>query len=182
MGYPVILRLCAWLFPLLVALPAALASQSIGANLGLALPLGSLAEYRQVGYRAQGSLTSAGGLLRAEVAGVFIPGTDDPGASDWRTHDWRSLSIGGSVLPTLGQSETLRIRGLFGLSAHRSSIRDVSNPYGTVPGLQLGTVLERSWRTSILTAELGLHVVASDFGVDEFGGAFFLPLLVGFRW
>ncbi|HEX2187705.1 MAG TPA: hypothetical protein VHG51_02345 [Longimicrobiaceae bacterium] len=176
------LRLRAWLLSLLVALPSALAGQSIGANVGPAVPLGSLAEYRHVGFRAQGSLSAASGLLRAEVAGVYIPGTDDPDASDWRTRDWRSVSIGGSVLPMLGRSEALRLRGLFGLSAHRSRIRGVSNPYGTVPGLQLGAVLERSWRTSLLTAELGLHVVASDYGVDESGGAFFVPLLVGFRW
>ena len=176
------LRLCIWLLLLLVALPSELPAQAFGASVGLAVPLGSLAEYRHTGYRAQGSLTSPGGRLRAEVAGVLLPGTEEPGVSPWRTRDWRSLSIGGSFLPTLGHSEALRVRALVGLSAHRSSMPGVSNPYGTVPGLQLGTVLERSWKTSILTAELGLHVVASDFGVDELHGAFFLPFLVGIRW
>lgn len=175
-------RPCAWLLLLLAALPAALPAQGVGASVGLAVPLGSLGEHRQLGYRAQGTLSAMDGLLRAEVAGVLVPGTEDAGATPWRSHEWRSFSVGGSVLPTLGRSGPLRVRGLIGLSAHRSEIRGVPNPYGTVPGLRLGAVLERSWRGSVLTAETGLHVVASDFGVSELHGAFFLPLMVGFRW
>lgn len=167
---------------MLCALPPAAPAQGVGAAAGPAVPLGGLGEHRGIGVRGQLSLYSPGGLLRGDVAGMAFPGSDDAGASAWRTGTWRSVSFAGNLLPTLARPADGRVRGLVGLSAHRMSISGADNPYGTVPGAQLGGVVERSWKGATLTAELGLHLVASDFGVDEMHGSFSLPVMVGIRW
>jgi hypothetical protein len=165
----------------LLAVPAA--SQTFGASAGVALPVGGLAEHRTAGIRVAGSVYSSSGFVRGDVAGVILPGTELADASSTQTDDWRSVSIGANVLPVLARSETLRVRALAGLSAHSVSVRrGGDNPYGVVGGVQLGSVLERSWNGRTLTAEVGLHVVASDYGVGELEAATFVPLSAGIRW
>jgi hypothetical protein len=167
---------------LLLAPAASLHAQGVGGSAGIALPVGSLAEHRGVGFRAQGSVYSPGGLLRGDVAGVFFPGDDSADTSPSQSGDWRSVGIAGNVLPRLMHTETLSVRALAGLSAHRTSIPGVRNPYGVVPGGQLGGVVERSVGRGWLTVEGGLHLVATDHGVGELEPVIFVPLTVGFRW
>lgn len=166
----------------LCALSSPGGAQSLGVSGGPAVPLGGVGEHRGVGVRGQLSAFSPGGLLRADLGAVLLPGSEAPGGNAWRTGDWRSVSVAGSALPLLFRSESLALRGLVGISAHRASIRGAENPYGTVPGIQLGTVWERPWGRHTLTAELGLHAVLSDYGVDELGISGTLPILVGVRW
>jgi hypothetical protein len=166
----------------LSAFPALGCAQNLGVSGGLAMPLGSLGEYRSIGIRGQLSAFSPGGLLRVDLGGVLLPGGADPRVSTWRTGTWRSVSVAGNVLPLLSRSESLNVRGLVGGSVHWMSVRGEDNPYGMVPGLQIGALWERPWNGRALTAEFGLHTVISDYGVDEYGASYSLPLLVGIRW
>lgn len=167
---------------LLSSVPVLASAQSLGVSVGAAIPVGSLADYRSIGIRGQVSAYSPGGLLRADLGGVLFPGKEDPQASTWRTGDWRSLSLAVNVLPTLSRSESLTFRGLLGVSTQWMSIRGRDNPYGAVPGIQLGASWERPWNGRSLTAEVGLHTVVSDYGVGEFSGSFSIPILVGIKW
>jgi len=167
---------------LLAALSSAAGAQGLGVSGGPAVPLGAVGEHRAVGVRGQLSAHSPGGLLRADLGAVLLPGVAEAGEDTWRTGDWRSVSLAGSVLPLFWRSESLEVRGLVGISAHRMSIPRVENPYGTVPGVQLGMVWARPRDGHTLTVEAGLHAVLSDYGVDEMGVSGSLPLLVGIRW
>jgi hypothetical protein len=167
---------------LLLAPAGSLHAQTFGASAGLAVPLGSLAEHRGVGFRAQGSVYSSGGRFRGDVAGVFFPGDDSADTSPSQAGDWRSVSVAAHVLPRLAHTETLSVRALAGLSAHRASIPGVRNPYGVVAGAQLGAVVEHAIGGGWLTAELGGHLVATDHGVGELEPVLFIPLIVGLRW
>ena len=166
----------------LLLAPAASLHAQIGGSAGIAVPLGSLAEHRGVGFRAQGSLYSSGGRFRGDVAGVFFPGDGSADTSPSQSGDWRSIGVAVNVLPRLTHTETLSVRALGGLSAHRTSIPGVRNPYGVVPGAQLGAVVERSIGGGWLMAEVGAHLVATDHGVGELEPVTFIPLSVGFRW
>lgn len=157
-------------------------AQGLGVSVGAAVPVSSLGEYRSIGIRGQISAYSPGGLLRADVGGVLFPGEEDPQVSIWDTGDWRSVSLAVNVLPTISRSESLTFRGVIGLSAQRMSISGQDNPYGTVPGLQLGAFWERPWNGRSLTAEFGLHMVVSDYGVEEYGSSYSIPILVGIKW
>lgn len=174
--------LCFALGAALTGLPTLGTAQSLGVSGGLAVPAGSLGEHRSVGLRAQFSAFSPGGLLRADLAGVLFPGEDHPTAPPWRTGGWRSLNLAGNILPLLSRSDSVEFRGVIGLSAHRMSISGRANPYGIVPGFQLGSMFTRPWNGRTLTAEFGFHLVASDFGVAEYSGSYSFPLLVGIRW
>lgn len=165
------------LFALLRAPAASLSAQAVAGSGGIAVPMGALAEERGVGFRVQGSVFTPSGRVRADLAGVSFPAADEPGAEAYR-----SLSVAINLLPTLVRTGPMRLRALAGLSAHWVDVPGVSNPYGTVPGLQLGGVLERAAGGGTLTAEAGLHLIASDYGVGELEGAFFVPVLIGFRF
>jgi hypothetical protein len=167
---------------LLSAPPASLRAQAFGGSVGLAAPVGPLADGRGVGVRIQGSLHSPGGRLRADVAGLFLPGSEGDGLHATRTRDYRSVSLGANLLPVLVRSEALRVRGLIGLSGHGVTVPGTNNPYGIVPGAQLGGVLERTWKGHALTGEAGLHLIASDHGLGELEAALFVPVSIGIRW
>lgn len=175
---PRFLRLALLLPLLLAARVDAVRAQSFGVSAGLAAPVGPLAEHRGVGLRVQGSLHSPERLLRVDLAGTFFPGAD----RDGQAGDYRSYSLGANLVPVLARGGDTRLRGLIGLSAHRVDVEDVSNPYGIVPGLQLGTVLEGGWSDRTLFAETGLHVIATDHGLGDFEGAVFVPVTVGIRF
>lgn len=169
----------ALLLPLLMAARTeALHAQTLGVSAGLAAPVGPLGDHRGVGLRVQGSLYSPERLLRVDLAGTFFPG-DDRGSE---TGDYRSASLGASLTPVLVRPGDVRVRGLAGLSVHRVHVTGARNPYGSVPGLQLGTVAEGAWDGRTLFAETGFHVIASDFGVGDWEGAYFVPVTFGVRF
>lgn len=176
-------RLLPLLAALLLSAPAeSLRAQAVGGSVGLAAPVGPLADGRGVGVRIQGSLYSPGGLVRGDVAGLFLPGSDEEGQPASRMSDYRSVSLGANLLPVLVRSEALQVRGLVGLSGHSVSVPNTNNPYGIVPGAQLGGVLERAWNGHALTGETGLHLIASDHGLGELEAALFVPVSIGIRW
>jgi hypothetical protein len=170
----------ALLLPLVitVAHAEALHAQTVGVSAGLAAPLGPLGEHRGVGLRVQGSLYSPERLLRVDVAGTFFPGDGRGG----ETVDYGSASVGANLTPVLVRVADARIRGLAGLSVHRVHVTGDTNPYGLVPGLQLGAVVDGAWDGRTLFAETGVHVIASDYGVGDFGVASFVPVTIGIRF
>ena len=171
------------LLALLCAPAASLDAQAFGGSAGIAVPVGTLAANRDLGLRVQGSYYTPGGRLRADVAGVYFPGNETQGQVTTNYADWRSLSLGVNFLPRLRPAtDALTLRALLGLSAHTMSIKGDDNPYGIVPGLQLGGVLEHRTRFGMLTAEAGYHIVASDYGVAELEPVLFVPVLIGFRF
>lgn len=172
------LRLALLLPLLLAARGETLHAQTLGVSAGLAAPVGPLGEHRGVGLRVQGSLYSPERLLRVDLAGTFFPG--DGGGAE--AGDYRSIGLGASLTPVLVRAGDTRVRGIAGLSAHRVHVTGDTNPYGIVPGLQLGTVAEGAWDGRTLFAETGFHVIASDFGVDELEGAYFVPITFGIRF
>lgn len=163
--------------PLLLAADL-LRAQSLGVSAGPVIPVGPLGEHRDVGLRVQGSLYSPERLLRVDLAATLFPGDN----RDWQAGDYRSLSLGANLLPVFHRAGGTRVRGLIGLSAHKVDVEGASNPYGIIPGLQLGTVLEGAWGGRALHAETGLHVIASDHGVGELEGAYFVPVTFGIRF
>lgn len=172
----------AGLLALLLALPTSLSAQRVGGSVGLAVPSGALAETRDVGWRIQGSLYSPGGRLRLDVARVAFPGSDLADSASAQERDYSSVSVAGNFLPVITGSETMRLRALVGLSAHRVSVPGVRNPYGLVAGAQLGGVVERTWSRRAIVLESGLHLIASDHGLGELDAGFFIPVGIGVRW
>lgn len=172
------LQLALLLAPLVVAATGPLRAQTLGVSAGLAAPAGPLAEHRGVGLRVQGSLYSPERLLRIDLAGTFFP-ADGPGP---QARDYRSVNVAANFAPVLARAGDARVRGLAGLSAHRVHVPGVANPYGLVPGLQLGVVAEGARDGRAFVAETGFHVIASDHGVGELEGAYFVPVTVGIRF
>lgn len=166
---------------LLLAAPA-LRAQAIGVSAGLALPTGELAENRGVGVRVQGSVYVPRTFVRVDVAGVSFPESSDGNASGAEMAEYRSVSVAANLLPVFRSTETLQVRGLVGLSGHRVSTPGFTNNYGTVPGVQLGGVLERTWGGRTLTAEAGFHSILSDHGLGELKAAAFFPVSMGIRF
>jgi hypothetical protein len=166
---------------LLCASATSVQAQSFGASAGLAAPLGPLAEQHDIGWRVQGSAHLAGGQWRLDAAAVTFPGnTADSSYTAGR--DYRSFSLAGNLLPTVIRSESTRLRALVGLSVHRVDVERLNNPYGMVAGGQLGGVLERAWNGHALTAEAGVHLIATDHGLGELDAAYFIPMGIGIRW
>jgi hypothetical protein len=148
---------------------------------GAAFPLGSLGESRGAGFRALGFVSTPGGLFRIELGVTHFPQGDSIAGSNWRG-SWRTVSLAASLRPTVLRTESSRLRAAIGLAGHRTSITDVRNPYGTVPGVQIGFGIETSTGRAVLSLDSGLSIVLSDFGVDEFSGATFVPITLGITW
>lgn len=167
----------------LVAMHPGFASgQRLGGAAGIAFPLGSLADTRDMGYRALAFISTSGGLMRVELGAATFPGDEGNEGSTRRRGSWQTASVGVSIRPTLESTEHSRVRAHFGLSAHRTSVPDVSNPYGTVAGAQFGIGFEATRGRLVLSADAGLHSVLSDFGITEFSFAHFIPVTLGISW
>lgn len=158
------------------------AGQRLGGAAGIALPLGVLADTRGLGYHALAFVSTSGGLLRLEFGTAMFPGGEGSVESPRQHGDWRSVSAAVSVRPSLYSTERSRVRAHIGVSGHRLSIPNVSNPYGTVPGAQFGIGHEVRRGRMILSADLGLHTVLSDFGLIDFHTAHFIPVTLGVSW
>lgn len=174
--------LSAIVISLLLLQPDSANAQRIGGAAGVAFPLSTLAETRDLGFRGLGFVSTNSGLIRLELAATMFPRDGNPAQSSWQTGDYRTFSLGAAIRPTIASTELTRVRAQFGLTAHRTTVPNLHNPYGTVPGANLGIAVERRTGRGTLSAEVGFHTVYSDFGVGDFKVPLFVPFMLGISW
>ena len=162
--------------------PLGLSGQDLGVAAGPAFPRGPLADSRAIGFRAVAFVAGSRDLIRTELSYVYFPQSSAPSTSEWQRGSWRTLSVGVNVRPSIFATDRYRVRAVFGVAAHRTSVPDVPNPYGTTAGFQLGFALERDLDRFRGIAETGVHVMASDFGADDFVLASYVPITFGISW
>lgn len=162
--------------------PGSAHAQRVGGAAGVAFPLAELADTRDLGYRALGFVATNSGLIRLEAAATMFPGDDNPATSDWQRGSYRTYSLGAAIRPTIAATELTRVRAQLGFAAHRTTVPNVHNPYGTVPGANLGIAAERRRGRALLSADIGFYTVLSDFGVGDFVIPVFVPLMLGISW